>query len=140
MDTYEINELIEKLIANQNKDGSFGYERKNIRASYFVIAMALYWKENQQYLKYIAEAVSYLVEENNNSIESYIAIKLVLQYGIYREIGVTERVITMERDDREGSLIYLFNILLKSTEEFSLILFNEGFNRKELIKYLLNKI
>ena len=140
MDTYEINELILKLIKSQNNDGSFGYERKNIGTSYFIIAMALYWKDNQQYLKYITQAVSYLLKENYNSIESYIAFKLVLHYGIYRDIRISEKVITMERDDREGSLTYLFNILLKCTEEFSLILFNKSFNRKELIKYLLHKI
>ena len=135
-----LKELMLEVVASQNADGSFREEDMGLRTSYFIIAMILYKEENKPYAKQIKKAIFYLMNQHENSIEAYIAMKLAYKNDIYKQMEIEDRIKIIDKKDIEGSSKYLYNRLIRDTKKFSSILFNESLDKKELIEHLFKKI
>lgn len=136
----DLKKLMLDLVSNQNADGSFGQVNSITKTAYFIIGMLLYKREYRPYIKQIKKALFNLLDQHAKSTESYIAMKLCYEKGIYREMDIEDRIMVKEKEDMEGYLSYLYNALSSKTEEFSNLLFNKKLNKDELIAFLFNMI
>ena len=133
-------ELICQLLASQNADGSIGVDKLGLNTSYFIIGMLLNSKDNKEYYIRIKKAVLYLMNIDESSNEAYISLKLAYSKNIYRGMDIEEGISKFEKNDKEGSLIYLYSSIDRNIEEFSILLVSKCFNNNHLIEYLFRKI
>ncbi|WFA08807.1 VIT domain-containing protein [Tissierella sp. Yu-01] len=133
-------ELMLEIAENQNIDGSIGEVNKGVNTSYFIIAMLLYDEENKPYRKQIKKALSYLLDEHENGLEAYLAMKLAYENDLYSEMNIEDRIERIEKVDGKGNLKYLYGVLNRNIQEFTHITIGNKLETKDFITYLFEKI
>lgn len=136
----KIDILLAKVIDIQNLDGSFGKRNKSIFTSYYLIAMVLYNKLVEPFTFSLKKALLYIIENQDKTPESYIALKLIRDRTIHNKREISRIITYRESKDMVGNLIYLYRSLIEDVKKFSKIMFNRPMDKYELIYYLFDEI